>query len=131
MIVVDGSALLAILLDQDEGGKCQRALSQDVLLISAASLSAMLIVAYGKEVLDEIQAMLATVRPTIVPLTKERARNATPAYQQWGRGSPRAQLNICDSFAYALAKEYDCPLLYVGNDFAKTDIKSAIARAPK
>ncbi|HZF96553.1 MAG TPA: type II toxin-antitoxin system VapC family toxin [Allosphingosinicella sp.] len=64
--------------------------------------------------------------PEVVPLTEERARAAAEAYRTWGEGFHPAKLNFGDSFAYALAKEHDCPLLFIGNDFSKTDVKIAL-----
>ena len=127
MIVVDSSALLAILLDEEAAASCQQALSAgDSLLISAASLTEILIVAARKDVLDAMQAMLATLQPTIVPLTKSRARAAAEAYRRWGKGFHPAALNFGDCFAYALAREHNAPLLYVGGDFARTDVMPAL-----
>ncbi|WP_374943043.1 type II toxin-antitoxin system VapC family toxin [Sphingomonas sp.] len=127
MIVVDGSALFAILLNEEGEASVEKVLGQNAtLLISAGSLSEMLIVAARKRLLDPMQDLLATLGPTIIPLTEERALAAADAYQRWGKGFHLAKLNICDSFAYALAEEYGCPLLYVGDDFTLTDIRAAI-----
>ena len=49
-------------------------------------------------------------------------------YSVWGKGVHPAGLNFGDCFAYATAKEFGCPLLYIGNDFPRTDVVSAIAR---
>jgi ribonuclease VapC len=51
---------------------------------------------------------------------------ALSAYLRYGKGRHPARLNLADSFAYALAKELDAPLLYKGDDFAKTDIRSVL-----
>jgi ribonuclease VapC len=51
---------------------------------------------------------------------------ATDAYARWGKGVHPAALNLGDCFAYALATELRCPLLYLGEDFARTDIRSAL-----
>jgi ribonuclease VapC len=59
-------------------------------------------------------------------MDEESARRVGDAYQRWGRGLNPAQLNFGDCFAYELAQYFGCPLLYVGNDFARTDIQSAI-----
>lgn len=127
MIVLDGSALFAILLDEPGGPACEAALVEaDRLLISAGSLTELLVAAAGKDVLDEMRALLAGLDPTIVDLTAGRALATAEAYRAWGKGFHRAKLNLGDSFAYALAKEYDCPLLFVGEDFARTDVKSAL-----
>lgn len=128
MIVLDGSALFAVLLGEQQGSACRDMMErEDDLLLSAGSLAELLIVAAGKNVLDVMEPFLAELQPTIVPLTEPRARAAAAAYRQWGKGFHPAGLNIGDSFAYALATENDCPLLYVGDDFRKTDIVSALA----
>lgn len=58
----------------------------------------------------------------VVPLTERRARTAAAAYSLWGKGIHPAKLNMGDCYAYALAKEFGCPLLYVGYDFSQTDV---------
>ncbi len=63
----------------------------------------------------------------IIPLTSARAEVAATAYQRFGKGFHPASLNFGDCFSYATAKEFDCPLLYIGDDFARTDVRSALA----
>jgi ribonuclease VapC len=53
------------------------------------------------------------------------------AHVRWGKGGHPAGLNFGDCFAYALAQELDCPLLYVGDDFARTDVKGAVKAAAR
>jgi ribonuclease VapC len=53
------------------------------------------------------------------------ADGALSAFLRFGKGNDPARLNLADCFAYALAKTLDLPLLYKGDDFAKTDIRSA------
>jgi ribonuclease VapC len=55
------------------------------------------------------------------------AQSALEAHLAYGKGLHPARLNLGDCFAYALAKQLDAPLLYKGDDFAKTDIRSALA----
>lgn len=55
-------------------------------------------------------------------MTAATADQVADAYRQWGKGNHPASLNFGDCFAYALAKELGCPLLFVGNDFARTDV---------
>lgn len=63
----------------------------------------------------------------IEPVTLEQVSIARDAYQRFGKGSGhRAQLNFGDCFAYALARFYDEPLLFVGNDFSQTDLRPAL-----
>lgn len=126
MIALDGSALVAVLLDEDEAGRCVDAISRESeLIISAALLAEVLIVAEAKGMLMPLREMLAGLDPDVIPLTPERAYKAAIAYERWGKGYHRARLNIMDIFAYALAKEFDCPLLFAGDDFSKTDVQIA------
>ena len=127
MIVLDGSALFAILLGEEAGPACRRVVESDeTLLLSAASLHELLVVAAGKGIFDQMQSFVAKLEPTVVPLTEARACSAAEAYRRWGKGFHPAKLNLADTFAYALAMEHQCPLLFVGNDFAQTDIVSAM-----
>lgn len=63
----------------------------------------------------------------MAPLDEAQARLALEARIRFGKGfGAKANLNLGDSFAYALAKSLDAPLLYVGDDFRQTDVKSAL-----
>ena len=128
MIALDGSAIFAILLDEAERDRCADILEdEDEIFLSAASLSEILIVANAKNVLSPAQELIDGLAPTIVPVTEQRAISAADAYRKWGKRMHPANLNIMDCFAYALAIEYRCPLLFVGNDFALTDVTRAIS----
>ena len=65
----------------------------------------------------------------IESVTSASARSVSRAYETWGKGLHPAALNFGDCFAYALAQERACPLLYVGGDFKKTDIVAALPGA--
>jgi ribonuclease VapC len=65
------------------------------------------------------------LRIETVVLTHDRADFAAHAYAVWGKGNHPARLNFGDCFAYALARELDRPLLFVGQDFALTDVRVA------
>lgn len=58
-------------------------------------------------------------------MTAATAQNVVQTYDRWGKGIHPATLNFGDCFAYALAKERGCPLLSVGEDFARTDLQRA------
>ena len=127
-IVIDTSALMAVGLDEDRAEQCIAAMSDaDSLLIAAPTLTETLIVAMGRGISDAMRATLDRLAPTVIELTARRADDAAEAYRRYGKGWHAATLNFGDCFAYAAAKEHDCPLLYVGEDFAKTDIVAAIA----
>jgi ribonuclease VapC len=64
---------------------------------------------------------------TVVPITDAIGRMAVAARDLYGKGRHTAQLNLADCMAYAAAKTYNMPLLFIGNDFSQTDIKSALS----
>ena len=127
MIAVDTSALMAIVLDEPEADACITALeSEDELLISAATVAEALIVSARRNVGAEVSSIIERLGFQIVAVTPASARRVAKAYQQWGRGLHPAALNFGDCFAYEVAKEHTCRLLYVGQDFAQTDIEAAL-----
>ena len=124
MIAVDTSALMAIALDETEAGACIAALeAEDDILISAGTVAEVLIVAARRNVGEEMARLLDGLGFSVVPITSVSARRVASAYMQWGKGIDAAGLNFGDCFAYEVAREHGCPLLYIGSDFARTDIK--------
>ncbi len=124
MIAVDTSALMAIVLNEPEADACIAALEgADRLLISAGTMAEALIVAARRNVHAEIAGLIDGLGFEVVSVTPASARRIAQAYAQWGKGVNAAALNFGDCFAYEVAKENGCPLLYVGDDFAKTDIE--------
>ena len=73
-----------------------------------------------------MQSLVDDLAFEIIPVTEASARRVADAHARWGRGAKTAGLNFGDCFAYQVAKENNCPLLYVGRDFAKTDVKSVL-----
>jgi len=127
VIAVDTSALVAIALDEPMAETCMAVLeAEDEVLISAGTLAEALIVSAGRNVGADMAAFIERFAPVIVPVTQASARRIGEAYRQWGRGFHPAALNFGDCFAYELAKERACRLLYVGDDFAKTDIAGVL-----
>jgi ribonuclease VapC len=133
MIAVDTSALMAVLLEEKRGAACRKALeSTDQLLMSATTLAEALVVAGGRGVQAKMRRLIDELPFEIETVTAASAVRVADAYTQWGRGLHPAGLNFGDCFAYALAKERSCPLLFVGDDFSKTDLRSALqAGAPE
>ena len=118
---------MAILLNEPEGDRCIAALeTTDQLLISAGTLAEALIVADRRNRSTELDMLVDQLGFEIVNVTPKSAHGVGQAYKTWGKGIHPAGLNFGDCFAYELAKSRDCRLLYVGNDFAQTDIKSAL-----
>ena len=126
MIVVDTSALMAIVLGEPDADRCVEALeSAAELVISAATVAEALIVAGRRNVGPEIASLIDGLGFQIAPTSLSAARQVAQAYDQWGKGIHPAGLNFGDCFAYALAREKNCPLLFVGDDFSKTDLQAA------
>ncbi len=125
-MVIDTSALMAVLLDEAECGRCIEAMSTDApLLISAGTLAEAEIVASRRGARVALDRLMARLKPEIVPVTAADARLIADAYDKWGKGIHPASLNFGDCFAYALAKLRGCPLLFVGDDFTQTDATPA------
>lgn len=98
--------------------------ANDRLLISAATVTEALIVAERRESRERMWSLLNGLGFEVVPVTAVSAPRAAAAHARWGKGTKTAGLNFGDCFAYDVAKENACALLYVGKDFAKTDIES-------
>ncbi len=125
MIAVDTSALMAVVLDESEADACIAALeAEDNVLISAGTVAEALIVSALRNVGEEVASLIDGLGFEVVTVTPAAARRIAAAYEQWGRGVSPAALNFADCFAYEVAKEHACRLLYVGDDFSKTDIES-------
>jgi ribonuclease VapC len=125
-MVLDTSALLAILLDEPESEDIRNAIEADATrLLSAASLleTAMVIEArFGESGGRELDLLLSRGAIEIVAFDREQARHARLAYREWGKGRHPAGLNFGDCFSYALSKTSGEPLCFKGKDFARTDI---------
>jgi ribonuclease VapC len=127
MIVVDTSALLAILKDEPLAPQCMDRLEAEPhACISAGTLSEALIVANRYAARAKFLNLIAELAVEVVPVDADTARFIGEIYGVWGKGNHPAALNFGDCFAYALAQERDCPLLFVGDDFARTDVVSAL-----
>ena len=122
MIVVDTSALMAILRRESEAEACRRAIAtEDDVKISAGTLAEALIVADSRGSGMQMRSLIRELGLEVIPLTAARVENVAEAHQRWGKGHHPAGLNLGDCFAYALAKDLACPLVFIGNDFARTD----------
>ena len=124
-MIVDSSALIALILQEPGHQKIGRVLrAEDKLHMSAATWVELGVVADRR--LSEanqrrFDAMIDGLGIVLVPLSAVQARRARQAHRRYGPGS--ARLNMGDCFSYALAIELDEPLLFVGDDFAHTDVQ--------
>lgn len=131
MIAVDTSALIAIVLGEPEAQHCIQLLGQEPdIIISAATLTEALIVAARRGQGVELDRLIQALQLRVIPVTEASARRASNAYEMWGKGIHSAGLNLGDCFAYEVAQHHNCPLLFLGNDFSKTDIQSALPPTP-
>jgi ribonuclease VapC len=130
-MVIDTSALVAILCDESDAPLLEAAIESDpTRLISTATLleTAIVIEArFGEEGGRELDLLIHKAQIEIAPFDQEQAEIAREAYRTYGRGRHPAALNYGDCFAYALSTVRGEPLLYKGEDFARTDIQSVIA----
>ncbi len=125
-MVVDTSALMAILLDEPDAERCIAVLEgQTEVMISAGTLAEAMIVAGRRNIGDEMNALVEGLGFEIVSVSGAGSAKVAEAYARWGKGVHAASLNFGDCFAYALARELGRPLLFVGDDFRKTDIEAA------
>ena len=129
-MIVDTSAVLAILFDEPDAETYAQAMSQaDSLRMSAVNFVEAAIVVEvqtrhaGSRQLD---AFFRRAGIVIEAVTEEHAHAARQAYTDFGKGHHAAGLNFGDCFAYALAKVTREPLLFKGRDFSKTDITAAV-----
>lgn len=130
MIAVDTSALMAIVLDAPEAEPCMAALEAErEVVLSAGTAAEALIVAGRRGIGPEMEKLIDGLGLEIVPVTAEGARRVAKAYQRWGKGLHPAGLNLGDCFAYEVAKAHSCALLFVGNDFARTDLDAVLPRS--
>ena len=128
-MVIDTSAVIAILQSEDGSDRLIDKLENaKVLRISAASLveaGVVMQARYGDAGEVEVDQFIQRLGINIAAVTEDHAEIARSAYRKFGKERHPANLNYGDCFSYALAIYYHEPLLYTGNDFAKTDVQSA------
>ena len=131
-MVIDTSALLAILLGEAEAEEfSQRIASDPKRLVSAVSAFEAAIVIHsrkGPAGMRELDLLLHSTAATIVSLDTDQVLLARAAYEKYGKGYHPAALNLGDCCSYALSRSSGEPLLFKGNDFSKTDL--AITNSP-
>lgn len=125
-MVIDTSAVLAILRDEPERQRFNQAIdADDTRLMSTASLveaSIVMQARYGDAGIQDLDLFLARAEIEVVPVDVNQAYIARQAFRQYGKGRHPAALNFGDCFTYALAKATEEPILFKGNDFSRTDL---------
>src|SRR3954453_7119655 len=125
-MVIDTSAVLAVLLNEAEAARFTRAIAaEERSAISAASyLEAAVVIDNRGDAMAsrEFDRFFRRSSIEVAAVTLEHAQVARQAYRDFGKGRHPAGLNFGDCMAYALAKVRDEPLLFKGEDFGKTDV---------
>jgi ribonuclease VapC len=129
-MVVDSSAVLAILFDEPDAEQYTLALEAagDRRISAANYLEAAIVFDSRADAIAarRFDTFFKDSQIEIEPLTASHVRQARLAYRDFGKGRHKAGLNFGDCIAYALAKSLDEPLLYKGGDFGRTDVENAL-----
>jgi ribonuclease VapC len=126
-MVLDTSAILAILQDEPERRKFNEAIeaaeSRSLSTASFVECSMILESRYGADGIRDLDLFIAKAHVSLVPVDEEQADLARRAFRKYGKGRHPAGLNFGDCFSYALAQALDAALLFKGNDFPQTDVQ--------
>ena len=129
-MVIDSSALVAILLGEPEAERFARSIELDprrlVSAVSALETAIVLHARKGPAGVRELDLLFHAVGATIVSLDAEQVLAARAAYERYGKGHHHAALNLGDCCSYALARTSEQPLLFKGTDFARTDVAAVV-----
>ncbi|UFU04267.1 type II toxin-antitoxin system VapC family toxin [Ruania suaedae] len=132
-MIVDTSALVAVLLGEGDAEAIADALARGPVRISAATLveaRVVLLATVGPEGRRRLDALLQEAEVEVVPTDAAQADIAADAYRDYGKGTGHpAALNLGDCFSYALATARREPLLYKGENFSHTDVRPALPGA--
>jgi ribonuclease VapC len=129
VIVVDSSAIVAILRGEADAPLYGRVLATaDEVRMSAVTDYELRIVLgrYGPALVERYDALVNEIGFVMVDFDQAESLKSHEAYRLFGKGNHPAGLNMGDCVAYALAKRLDAPLLFKGNDFARTDVRRAL-----
>jgi ribonuclease VapC len=129
-VIIDASALLAVILREEDRERYSRAISDavDDSFISPINYVEAAVRAdkLGEEVGLALDEIMRTGNIQIVAISREQTYLAREAYRKFGKGNHPAKLNLGDCFAYALSKARSEPLLFKGDDFRLTDVEAAV-----
>ncbi|HXT78997.1 MAG TPA: type II toxin-antitoxin system VapC family toxin [Acetobacteraceae bacterium] len=133
MIVVDSSALLAVLFKEAEHEKFEDIITSDERCVMSAvnvhETATVLRLRHGAAAVERLWQFLTEAEIEVVAFDQAQVRAAAIAFDRYGKGiNSRARLNLSDCAAYALAKTMNAPLLFKGNDFTHTDLNTEFPR---
>lgn len=130
-MVIDTSAIVAILFEEADylryADAIEAAPTRLVSAVTRVELSFVIEGRKGEAGRSRLERFFSLSGTEIVAVTPEQAGFAIDAFRRFGKGRHPAGLNIGDCFSYALAKATDHPLLFKGDDFARTDVRAAVA----
>ena len=133
-MILDTSAVLAILFDESDADLYREAVADDEarLMSTANFVEAGIRLVHGRQSpipYRQLDVLAKAIDLSLEPATADQAHLAIEAYRDFGKGSGHpAQLNFGDCFAYALAKASGHPLLFKGDDFVQTDVQGVLER---
>ncbi|HZY99202.1 MAG TPA: type II toxin-antitoxin system VapC family toxin [Candidatus Baltobacteraceae bacterium] len=129
-MVIDTSALLAILGDEPERAQFAEAIEADprrlVSAVTVVEASLVLESRYGSDAVDDLDLLLTKIDARIVSFGPSDVSATRAAYQRFGKGRHAAALNFGDCFSYALSMETGEALLFKGADFSQTDLRRVL-----
>jgi len=130
-VIIDTSALIAILRDEAEARACANAIAgTKIRRVSAVNYVEAAVVIDGSRnpiASRRFDDLFRQAQLVVEPVTEAQARLAREAYRDFGKGSGHpARLNFGDCFAYALAKAAGEPILFKGDDFRHTDLSAVL-----
>ncbi len=131
MIVVDSSALIAIFFDEPEKQPFQAVIAGGercmISAVNAHETACVLRVRHGPQAVERLWQLLAVSEIEIVAFDEAQVRAAAIAFDRYGKGlHSKARLNLADCAAYALAVTMNASLLFKGDDFAATDVRTVL-----
>ena len=131
-MIADASALVAILLEEADGRdlahRFERSRRRATHPISIYEATMAVMRVSGRTSIDSTRTVtrfLDEAKAIVIPIDDDVAAAALEAFDRYGRGRHPAKLNMCDCFSYGVAKLSDMPLLYKGDDFARTDLAAS------
>lgn len=134
MIVVDTSALMAVMLREDDEADMLVALvlAREVGISAMNDFETRVVTRSrgGQIMVHHLDVVLRSIDAVVLPFDAHQAVVASEAHARFGKGNHPARLNLADCAAYALAKSLDAPLLFKGSDFSQTDIIAAVSPEP-
>jgi ribonuclease VapC len=128
-MVLDSSAIVAVLLKEPERDRLLEAIERAELIVVGAptmlETTMVLTARLGQDARPLLSAFLRRLNAEVIAFNEEHLDAATTAFLRFGRGRHPAGLNFGDCMSYAVASVANLPLLFIGDDFSRTDIARA------